>query len=154
MSQLVEGVRFMHQHKVAHLDLKPDNVLVRRGQLRIIDFGVSVRVSGADTMIKGFRGTPTWAAPEVGDPDGPDQRYSPIRADLWSCGRLLQYLANHLRSKNHPFGRWAKLLLDPNPLRRPLLTADGFQSIPIERKRRITGFDTCEQHKRVCTGCS
>ena len=29
MSQLMEGVRFMHQHKVAHLNLKPENLLVR-----------------------------------------------------------------------------------------------------------------------------
>ena len=26
--QFLEGVRFMHEHNVAHLDLKPDNIVV------------------------------------------------------------------------------------------------------------------------------
>ena len=51
MSQLMEGIRFMHQHKVAHLNLKPNNILVRGEQLWIINFSLSVRVSSADTMI-------------------------------------------------------------------------------------------------------
>ena len=141
----------MHLHNVAHLNLKPDNVLVRYGQLWIIDFGISVQVSSTDMMIKGFRGTPSWAAPEIGDPEGPNQRYSPICADLWSCGRLLQYLAHpHLKTKNHHFTRLTKLLLDPSLLRQPLLTANAFQVTPIEQKRRITEIDICGQHKCMC----
>lgn len=30
---------------------------------------------------------------EIGDQDRPRRLYSPIRADLWSCGLMLRYLA-------------------------------------------------------------
>jgi len=47
-NQFLEGVQFMHKNKVAHLDLKPDNILVTRTtrplRLLIIDFSVSVHV--------------------------------------------------------------------------------------------------------------
>ncbi|KAL1561133.1 cyclin-dependent kinase [Salvia divinorum] len=44
MKQLIEGVKFLHQNKVVHRDLKPENVLVSKGgQLKICDFGLSVR---------------------------------------------------------------------------------------------------------------
>jgi serine/threonine protein kinase len=43
--QFLKGVQFMHQQNVAHLDLKPDNIVVTSTQqLLIIDFSVSVQV--------------------------------------------------------------------------------------------------------------
>ena len=84
--EFLEGVRFMHNHHVAHLDLKPDNIVVNTStnQLFIIDFGVSVQVSGLESWIKGYRGTEGWAAPEL--EVNSDREYQPIRADLWSAG--------------------------------------------------------------------
>ncbi|TKR77703.1 hypothetical protein L596_018625 [Steinernema carpocapsae] len=40
--QLLRGIHFLHSHRVAHLDIKPVNVLVMSsGHCRITDFGVS-----------------------------------------------------------------------------------------------------------------
>ncbi|KAI0296927.1 kinase-like domain-containing protein, partial [Multifurca ochricompacta] len=94
-NQFLEGVAFLHEHNIAHLDLKADNVLIdikgdkHHLRLWIIDFGLSVFVEDEETMIKGYRGTPEWTAPEVGTLDGPSTRYSPILADRWACGRML-----------------------------------------------------------------
>jgi serine/threonine protein kinase len=64
--QFLEGVRFLHRHLVAHLDLKPDNIVVSaRTRLRIIDFSVAVRVPRLESRIKGYQGTKGWVAPEV-----------------------------------------------------------------------------------------
>ena len=43
--QLFEAIDFMHQHGVAHMDLKPANILIPLygGRLSIIDFNTSVR---------------------------------------------------------------------------------------------------------------
>ncbi|KAH9012004.1 hypothetical protein EDB85DRAFT_1900657 [Lactarius pseudohatsudake] len=49
-SQFLDGVRFLHEHRIAHLNLKPENTLAR----------------GEETLIEGYRGTIPWSAPEVG----------------------------------------------------------------------------------------
>ena len=87
--QLVEAVAFMHEHNVAHMDLKPQNVIIpaEGGRLSIIDFSLSVRVSGPDAEYRGAIGTEDYIAPEVRK-----GQYKPMLADLWSCGRTLEEL--------------------------------------------------------------
>ncbi|KAF9234141.1 kinase-like domain-containing protein, partial [Melanogaster broomeanus] len=87
--QLVEAVAFMHRHGVAHLDIKPQNVLipVHGGRLSIIDFSIAAFVRNPQTRFKGTGGTEGYMAPEVVADHG---TYDPIRADLWSCGKTLQ----------------------------------------------------------------
>lgn len=42
MSQLVEGIRYCHAHRVLHRDLKPQNLLINRdGDLKLADFGLA-----------------------------------------------------------------------------------------------------------------
>jgi serine/threonine protein kinase len=114
--QLVEGVAFLHSHGIAYLDIKPQNIVALRKQLLIIDFNIVVRV---DTLIDRWRGTPGWMAPEIGkDPDGPKCLYSPIRADLWSCGPMLRYLESKGAGKEEAL---ARDLLNKDPQLRPLL---------------------------------
>jgi serine/threonine protein kinase len=119
--QLIEGVAFMHEHCVAHLDLKPENIIVdsSTGQLSIIDYSVSQRVSGTNEMLAGFAGTPGHVAPEVDD-----KPYSPIQADLWSCGNVLHNLGYHCRqsSQRDFLVRVCDHLMSKNPLERPSMS--------------------------------
>jgi serine/threonine protein kinase len=123
-SQFLAGVRFMHQQNVAHLDLKPENILVTlttSPRLRICDYDVSVRVAGPESWITGYRGTPGWAAPEI--TEDPSNPYQPIRADLWSTGRVTEYIAH--RQPAHAsclFKALLKRLLNHDPTKRPLLS--------------------------------
>ncbi|KAJ8589678.1 kinase-like protein, partial [Rhizopogon salebrosus TDB-379] len=86
--QLFEGVDFMHQHGVAHMDLKPQNILIPRsgGRLSIIDFNTSLRVKGIEQRVGGIVGTTGYTAPGVVR----DGLYCAIRADLWSCGKTVE----------------------------------------------------------------
>ena len=55
--QFLEGVWFLHEHKVAHLDLKPPNIVITgTKQLQIIDFSISVMVSELGSWMVGYRG--------------------------------------------------------------------------------------------------
>ncbi|KAF8873429.1 kinase-like domain-containing protein, partial [Infundibulicybe gibba] len=86
--QLIEAIDFMHQHGVAHLDLKPANILIPPGggRLSIIDFHTSIRIKSVETMLGGVVGTRKYLAPEVKANRG---RFSALRTDLWTCGRVL-----------------------------------------------------------------
>jgi serine/threonine protein kinase len=89
--QVVEGFAFLHDHGVAHLDVKCPNIVIDAAmeRLYIIDFGLAERVSGPEDTVYGFRGTKHWVAPEIEDGN---HAYSAIRADLWAVGELVETL--------------------------------------------------------------
>ncbi|NP_001089404.1 uncharacterized protein LOC734454 [Xenopus laevis] len=86
MRQILEGVAFLHQHNVVHLDLKPQNVLLTSdcplGDIKIVDFGLS-RILNNNEELREIMGTPEYVAPEI-------LSYEPISiaTDMWSIGVL------------------------------------------------------------------
>ena len=106
---------------MAHLDLKPDNVVVTAtGHLNIIDYGGSAVVFKLE-WIKELRGTEGWVAPELAE--NPDAEYRPIPADLWSAGRVLEYFADHQdEHTSRSIKSLAVRLLNRNPQERPSLS--------------------------------
>ncbi|KAH9064428.1 kinase-like domain-containing protein [Lactarius vividus] len=106
--QLLEGVWFLHEHGIAHLDLKPDNLVVgytsvssSQPKLSIIDYGVSTHAEGEGTLLEGYHGTRDWSAPEVEDAGtGTSKKYSAVLADRWSCGRVLWYIGQKCEVDN------------------------------------------------------
>ena len=84
--QLIEGVLFMHSKNIAHMDIKPWNLLVNpTGKLTIIDFGLSSKFADGDTLWEEFIGTPNWTAPEIGI-----EPYNPMLADVWACRNIIK----------------------------------------------------------------
>ncbi|XP_062848121.1 serine/threonine-protein kinase 17A [Trichomycterus rosablanca] len=86
MRQILEGVAFLHNNSVVHLDLKPQNILLTSdeplGDIKIVDFGLSRMVTN-NQEIREIMGTPEYVAPEV-------LNYEPISTatDMWSIGVL------------------------------------------------------------------
>ena len=70
IKQILLGVQHLHNHNVAHLDLKPENVMLLGDKSRIIkliDFGLSRKIlPGAE--VREMLGTPEFVSPEVGVP--------------------------------------------------------------------------------------
>jgi len=151
--QLVDGVAFLHENGVAHLDIKPGNIVVAGpSHLRIIDFDVSVRVDGPDELIDKWVGTPPWMAPEIGHQHGSRCLYSPIRADLWSCGLVLQYLASKRGKEDDTFQTLAGRLLNKHPHLRPMLFSSSLDKVmssgkPIRELKRGLGSAGDRSHQ-------
>ncbi|KAI9435775.1 kinase-like domain-containing protein, partial [Lactarius indigo] len=157
--QFLEGVTFLHEYGIAHLDLKPGNVLVdgERGslspRLSIIDFGLSVFVESEETLVEGFRGTPSWVAPEAGTEHGPVKKYSAVLADWWSCGQVLKYFASFLPAGSASvLGFTCAGLLSSDPRKRPPLREVlwNLRGTKSAGKRNDDGSETSLVQKRLC----
>ena len=121
-TQLFEGVKFMHDHNVAHMDLKPANILIPStyGRLTIVDFGLSVRLRKKTQLFQGYAGTKGYVAPEVGE-----TKFSPIRADLWSVGKVVKELCMLCRpstSRDWLLALSEQQLLNDDPSKRPMMS--------------------------------
>jgi serine/threonine protein kinase/Tfp pilus assembly protein PilF len=88
LAEILEGVAFLHEHKILHRDLKPQNILIARDPdgscvPKIADFGISKQVGGDESLFTNtlHGGTVAYASPE-------QLRADRIRwnADLWSFG--------------------------------------------------------------------
>ncbi|HEX5493306.1 MAG TPA: serine/threonine-protein kinase [Mycobacteriales bacterium] len=82
-AQLLAGIIALHDRDLAHVDLKPENVVLRDGRPVLIDFG-SVRRIGAPQPLGRPVGTAGYAAPEL-------EACVPIAAgmDLYGLGTIL-----------------------------------------------------------------
>lgn len=89
-TQMLRGVKYLHDSNVVHRDIKGENILVsmRQGHLKLADFGCSKSIDdicskthGCKTMV----GTPYWMAPEVITCTGESDGYGP-KSDIWSVG--------------------------------------------------------------------
>ncbi|KAH8921494.1 hypothetical protein BT69DRAFT_327768 [Atractiella rhizophila] len=134
--QLIEGVGFMHSHGFVHLDLKPNNLVAISNCLKIIDFGLSRRVD-PDTVLKGYRGTRPWVAPELGTEDGPESAFYPIPADLWAVGRIISRFFGPFLPPGHYLFHLATQLMSKEPQSRPRL--DNFNWRRKKRSLELTG---------------
>ncbi|XP_050312543.1 death-associated protein kinase related-like [Anthonomus grandis grandis] len=98
MIQILEGVLYLHTRNIAHLDLKPQNVLLSEQEsyeeLKLCDFGTS-RVIQPKVALREIVGTVDYVSPEV-------LSYEPISlaTDIWSIGVLAYVILSGLS----PFG--------------------------------------------------
>ena len=121
-AQFMEGVEYLQQSSVAHLDLKPDNIVVQRDpesnevDLALIDFNIAV-FADVEPTISRSDGTPGWCAPEI----SADKSYDPLLADLWSCGRVLSFFTENMKPgpPRERMRLWSQWLMNPNPSLRP-----------------------------------
>lgn len=112
--QICEGVNYMHENSIVHLDLKPENIMCSTRsshqvfisiannplrlpkinenfvflpfQIKIIDFGLARRLS-SDTPVRVLFGTPEFICPEI-------LNYEEIgfQSDMWSIGVICYVL--------------------------------------------------------------
>ncbi|XP_045564374.1 death-associated protein kinase 2 isoform X2 [Salmo salar] len=91
IKQILEGVHYLHSRKIAHFDLKPENIMlldknVPLPRIKLIDFGLAHKIE-AGAEFKNIFGTPEFVAPEI-------VNYEPLglEADMWSIGVITYIL--------------------------------------------------------------
>lgn len=97
MRDVVTGLEYLHYQRIAHRDIKPDNLLrCGDGTVKMSDFGEArmYDVTNDDPRSKAAApGTPAFIAPELcmseRSPKAPPESYA---ADIWSLGASLFYM--------------------------------------------------------------
>ncbi|KAI9883943.1 MAG: hypothetical protein M1823_004287 [Watsoniomyces obsoletus] len=80
MSQVLQGLLYLHDQGVIHRDIKGANILTTKdGMVKLADFGVATKATGLHES--SVVGTPYWMAPEVIELSG-----ATTASDIWSLG--------------------------------------------------------------------
>ncbi|XP_054634798.1 striated muscle preferentially expressed protein kinase-like isoform X3 [Dunckerocampus dactyliophorus] len=88
VQQVLEGLRYLHEKDIAHLDIKPENILMAGAgsdQIRICDFGNAIRLESPEEHYCKY-GTPEYVSPEI-------VNQTPVSSatDIWPVG-VITYL--------------------------------------------------------------
>lgn len=86
ISQVLEGLIYLHEQGVIHRDIKGANILTNKdGSVKLADFGVSSRTTAPPNLTaqndNEVVGSPYWMAPEVIEQSG-----ASTASDIWSVG--------------------------------------------------------------------
>eukprot|EP01128_Nolandella_sp_AFSM9_P005425 TRINITY_DN260_c0_g1_i6.p1 TRINITY_DN260_c0_g1~~TRINITY_DN260_c0_g1_i6.p1 ORF type:complete len:280 (-),score=48.06 TRINITY_DN260_c0_g1_i6:1032-1811(-) len=98
LAQMVEAVSFITRNGVAHRDIKAENIIINPDTLliKLIDFGLGMKVDDEYTSSTQFIGTPIYMSPETLKRGS---AFWVCVADLWSVGVVFL----ELLQGDHPF---------------------------------------------------
>jgi hypothetical protein len=135
VAQVITGaLDYVHTFRIdgasglAHLDLKPSNILIDpHGTVRIADFGLAQRFQAASEVTGRAGGSPAYMAPEQFRGEGTPQ------SDLWAMGILLsQMLMGQTPFRADSFEAYRNRICEGEPLLGP-----DFEDLPVPAQEII-----------------
>ena len=87
--QIINCIDYLHKVKIAHRDLKAENIIIEQGkkEIKLIDFGLS-NIYEDGELLSTACGSPFYAAPEMLE----GKSYKGSTVDIWSAGIVLFYM--------------------------------------------------------------
>ena len=90
--EICEGMKYLHDRKMIHRDIKPQNILIKDGTIKLSDFGIAKKTD--TTMITitdkaNVFGTYSYLPPEVLK----GEKYS-VKCDVWALGVIFYQMLN------------------------------------------------------------
>ncbi|XP_015276538.1 PREDICTED: obscurin-like, partial [Gekko japonicus] len=89
IKQLLEGIAYIHENQILHLDIKPSNILMvydDKDDIKICDFGFAQKINPSEPQYSKY-GSPEFVSPEI-------LSQSPVSkaSDIWPVG-VISYLS-------------------------------------------------------------
>ncbi|KAJ9461416.1 CBL-interacting serine/threonine-protein kinase 11 [Diplonema papillatum] len=91
---IANGLKHLHDHKIAHRDIKPENILLDAyGNVKLTDFGVSAQCDPTAESFKvtGFVGSPLFLPPEAFESSV--HAFEGDSSDVWAFGITLYIMS-------------------------------------------------------------
>jgi len=84
--QIIAGIKYLHQHRVIHRDLKLGNLfLTDKMEIKLADFGLATKLEFDGDRKRTVCGTPNYIAPEILE----EKRGHSYEVDIWSLGVII-----------------------------------------------------------------
>jgi serine/threonine protein kinase len=143
---LAHGLRYLHDVKVRHRDIKPQNILVQADRVLLTDFGISLdweNLSRATTTADSRKTWP-YAAPKVAFYQKRNNA-----SDIWSLGCIflemvsvlkgetIEGMRTFFRGKNESYRIYENLNVVPEWLDKLKLRGEGKDDAPVEWVRQM-----------------
>jgi len=140
MTQIKDGLSYLRLHGVMHRDLKPQNILLNKGSIKLADFGLSVIIDGESQLLNTMCGSPLYMSPEIIE----HQKYT-AKSDLWSIGVILYQLIYH----KHPYDHCTNLQDLTKKVRNQAITYPDFPPVDPLTMDLLHGLLNKNCHNRM-----
>ena len=98
IDQLIDAVSYLHENKICHLDIKPENIMILpKFKIKLIDFGSAIKLNKEKIIHKSYPFTKVYASPDRANKCSYDSLCRRYLVD-WMC--IIYYVrGNNLLSR-------------------------------------------------------
>ncbi|CAD8154014.1 unnamed protein product [Paramecium pentaurelia] len=83
-TQICLAVKYIHDRRIIHRDIKTQNIFISKGEIKLGDFGIAKSLINSEDLCQTAIGTPYYISPEVCQRIPYD-----FKSDIWSLGCML-----------------------------------------------------------------